>query len=102
MQYQVTAILHDVLENTDATEEEVAKFGPDILIAVRLLTKKPEQDEFDYVQKILGNHIASVLTPPTVETVGFLSEAQVLPMVYAYIITGIKHPFNAMPCGIIA
>ena len=37
--YQIAGILHDVLEDTDATEQEVAVFGDDVLNAVRLVTR---------------------------------------------------------------
>lgn len=59
--YQIAALLHDVLEDTDATAEEVAQFGDDVLEAVQLLTKKDNCDEAEYLTAILKNRIATVV-----------------------------------------
>ena len=42
LRYQIAGILHDVLEDTDATEEEVRAFGEDVLEAVKLVTSQRE------------------------------------------------------------
>jgi GTP pyrophosphokinase len=61
IKYQIVAILHDLLEDTDATDEDVRKFGEDVLIAVKLLTRAPDANEEDYVNAISQNHMAAVV-----------------------------------------
>jgi (p)ppGpp synthase/HD superfamily hydrolase len=66
MDYQLAALLHDVLEDTDATEDEVlACSNEKVLEAVKLLTKdKTDKNNFDeekYVEKILLNPIAKAV-----------------------------------------
>ena len=57
--YQITALFHDLLEDTDATEEEILKYGNQkILEAVILLTKKKGYDMAEYVGSIKQNPIA--------------------------------------------
>lgn len=57
--YQITALFHDLLEDTDASEDEIRQLGgPEVLEAVRLLTKHPGYIMSEYVQGILSNPIA--------------------------------------------
>ena len=57
--YQIAALFHDLLEDTDATEAEILKLGsPEILEAVILLTKKKDYDMAEYIDAIQQNSIA--------------------------------------------
>ena len=53
------ALLHDVVEDTAVTLEELAEIFPaEVVEAVRLLTHDPEEDYFAYVRRIRDNPIA--------------------------------------------
>lgn len=57
--YAVTALFHDLLEDTDATEEEILSFGNErILKAVKLLTKTRGYVMEEYVAGIKSDEIA--------------------------------------------
>ena len=57
--YQIAALFHDLLEDTDATEEEILKYGNQkILEAVVLLTKKKGYDMAEYINALKENPIA--------------------------------------------
>ena len=59
----VAALLHDVVEDTDITFEELEGEGfPDeVMTAVRLLTHSPEVPYYDYVRGVIGNPIAEAV-----------------------------------------
>lgn len=61
IRYQCAALFHDLLEDTDTTEEEIRVFGEDILEAVKLLTRPEGADEAEYVAAILQNHMAAAV-----------------------------------------
>ena len=57
--YQIAALFHDLLEDTDATEEEILQYGnQEILEAVKLLTKEKGYVMSEYIGKIKNNEIA--------------------------------------------
>lgn len=58
-QMRIAAYLHDVLEDTDATEEQLRKIFDDVAIdIVVLLTKKKGQSYTEYLNSILQNDLA--------------------------------------------
>jgi (p)ppGpp synthase/HD superfamily hydrolase len=60
--YQITALFHDLLEDTDATESEILEYGgKEVLTAVKLLTKKQEYVMQEYIDGIKANPIAFVV-----------------------------------------
>lgn len=61
LNYQMAAVLHDTLEDTDTTEDEIRFFGEDVLEAVKLLTRPDGADEEEYVQAILYNPMAKAV-----------------------------------------
>ena len=57
--YQIAALFHDLLEDTDATEEEILRYGnQEVLTAVKLLTKSKGYNMAEYVGGIKDNEIA--------------------------------------------
>ena len=57
--YQIAALFHDLLEDTDATEEEIIKYGnAEVLEAVKLLTKEKGYEMSEYIGAIKDNPIA--------------------------------------------
>ena len=57
--YQIAALFHDLLEDTDAAESEILEYGnADILEAVKLLTKQKGYVMEEYVAGIRKNEIA--------------------------------------------
>lgn len=59
--YQVAGVLHDVLEDTDAIDEEVKAFGENVYEAVKLVTRQKGADEAEYVKNILTNRMAAAV-----------------------------------------
>ena len=56
--FQITALFHDLLEDTNATEEEILFYSQNVLTAVKLLTKEKGYDMKTYIDGIKANPIA--------------------------------------------
>jgi (p)ppGpp synthase/HD superfamily hydrolase len=57
--YQIAALFHDLLEDTDATENEILEYSNhEVLNAVKLLTKEKGYDMQKYIADIKDNPIA--------------------------------------------
>ena len=63
--YQLTALFHDLLEDTDATEDEIRALSvPDgdlVVNAVRFLTKSKEYDMNDYIEGVASDIVAKMV-----------------------------------------
>jgi len=60
--YRLTGLFHDLLEDTDATESEIlALSNNEVLTAVKLLTKTEGYVMEEYIGAIKGNDIARVV-----------------------------------------
>ena len=56
------ALLHDVVEDTDVTLEELAKvFPPEVVEAVRTMTHDKDEPYLDYVRRVKENPIAKAV-----------------------------------------
>lgn len=57
--YRIAGLFHDLLEDTDATKEEILELGGrEVLTAVELLTKTKNYVMADYIEGIRENEIA--------------------------------------------
>ncbi len=57
--YQITGLFHDLLEDTDATEQEILEYSNEkVLEAVKLLTKTDGYVMAEYIDAIKKNDIA--------------------------------------------
>lgn len=57
--YRIAGLFHDLLEDTDATEDEILTFGnEEILQAVKLVTKEKNYQMAEYIQRIKKNDMA--------------------------------------------
>ncbi len=62
VEYQVAGLFHDLLEDTDATEEEiVALSSKEVLTAVKLVTKEKGYIPSEYISRIKENEIARMV-----------------------------------------
>lgn len=53
-----TALLHDILEDTEITEDELEELGYDnfVVDTVNILTKRPHEDYNDYIDRIISSN----------------------------------------------
>lgn len=60
---RVTAILHDVVEDTDVILEDLEKggFPPEIIDAVDAMTHRPNESNTEYWQRVCENEIATAV-----------------------------------------
>lgn len=59
LDYQITGYFHDLLEDTDATEEEILALSNErVLTAVKLLTKYKGYNMKDYIANVKSNDIS--------------------------------------------
>jgi len=64
---QIAALFHDLLEDTDATEQDILSLGgKNVLHAVKLLTKRPDYRMAEYMAAIVENPMAKKLKSLTV------------------------------------
>lgn len=60
--YQVVGLFHDLLEDTDATSQELLELStPDIVEAVRLVTKEKNYQMAEYIYRIENNKLAKMV-----------------------------------------
>jgi len=60
--YRIAGLFHDLLEDTDATEDEILQLGgPRVLTAVKLLTKEDGYIMAEYIGNIKKNQLASAV-----------------------------------------
>ncbi len=59
---RIVALLHDVVEDTNVTLEELSKiFDSNIIEALRLLTHRDDEPYLEYVEKIKENKLAKAV-----------------------------------------
>lgn len=57
--YLIAALFHDLLEDTDASEDELLMFcSSEVLQAIKLVTKEKNYSQKDYIERIKNNPIA--------------------------------------------
>ncbi|MFX0548222.1 GTP pyrophosphokinase [Hathewaya histolytica] len=57
---KIVGVLHDILEDTDITKDDLLNYGfsEEIVIAVEILTKSKNQKYMNYIENIKSNNIA--------------------------------------------
>lgn len=58
----IVALLHDIVEDTSCTFEELeSMFSKDVVDAIRLMTHSDEDDYFSYIERLSDNRLASLV-----------------------------------------
>ena len=57
---QICGVLHDVVEDTPVTLEHLSEelFSPEIITAIDCLTRRKNEDYWDYLARVMSNAIA--------------------------------------------
>ncbi|HEY7592593.1 MAG TPA: phosphohydrolase [Actinophytocola sp.] len=57
---RMTAVLHDVVEDTDVTLDDLTALGcpPDVLAALTAISRRPGEAQADYLARVMANPIA--------------------------------------------
>lgn len=57
---KIVALLHDVVEDTDLSLEDLIEegFPEEIIDAIKAITKKPQEDYFEYIERVKNNPLA--------------------------------------------
>ncbi len=57
---KIVGVLHDILEDTDITRNDLLNFGfsEEIIHSVEVLTKAKNQEYMEYIEKIKGDNVA--------------------------------------------
>jgi len=57
---RIVAILHDVIEDSDLTLDDMIDFGfqSTVVRALEAITKKPREDYWEYINRVLQNKVA--------------------------------------------
>ena len=61
---KITALLHDIFEDTDATEDEVRKLigvNDRVIEALLILTRSKDDTYMNYIEKVSKNEIATIV-----------------------------------------
>lgn len=55
---RIVALLHDVIEDSDMSLEDLSIFDKDIIEAVIAITRREDQSREDYIKQVCSNEIA--------------------------------------------
>lgn len=61
VEYELAALFHDLLEDTDATEEEIRELSNDAVLAAVKLVTKDDRSKDQYINDILSDPIAKAV-----------------------------------------